>query len=91
MMKIKTNYHDRRFKYADEVPASVLGWYDHLSECDAADGWICHRGHWSHVLDYMRCDAVPGWHGIKHDSWSCGTLIRLSEDGETYRIAWFSC
>ena len=87
--KITTNHHSRYFKYRYEVPQSVLDWYDWLSEDDSYDGWVCYKGQWSHLSDYMR--ATPGgsfdlWCGYRANGFSSGTLIRISDDCETYQI-----
>lgn len=56
---------------------------------DYWDGFFCHRGFWQHTSEYMRCESLPDWHGAHHDSMSCGTLLRLNDDGDRYQIATF--
>lgn len=91
-LQITTNNHDREFKCQDEVPKKVLEWYDHLDKYDKIDGWICYRGHWSHVSDYMivgKHAPFQGWDASVNDCMSSGTLIKLNDEEGTYRIGWF--
>ncbi len=92
-LQITTNNHDREFKYQYEVPTEVLDWYDWLDDCSKTDGWICYKGHWSHVSDYMRTpqgtQEFNFWDGYKADCMSSGTLIKLNDEDGTYRIGWF--
>jgi len=95
-LQITTNNHDREFKYQYEVPKKVLERYDHLDMYDKIDGWICYKGHWSHISDYVKTpkgfyhgQCRVEWHGFKNDSMSSGTLIKLNDEEETYRIGWF--
>jgi hypothetical protein len=83
---ITSNHHNRQFKYRYDVPEDVLDWYDWLNEEDSLDGWICYKGHWSHISDYLKNDNNSYWHGYKSDSYSDGMVIKISDDGETYKI-----
>ena len=89
MLDITTNHHNRFFKYRYEVPESVLKDYSWLNEEDSFDGWICYKGRWSHISDYMYTDRIPGWDGYVNDCMSSGTLIKTSDDMETYKIGYF--
>lgn len=91
-IKIRTNHAWRNFCYRNEVPAKVLAsQFDHLSEDDSLDGFLCYRGHWYHLSDFMRNtdnnSPVKDWHGVAGDSFFSGVLIRVSRDGERYQIA----
>ncbi len=98
-VKVTTNNHDRHFKYGYEVPKEVLERYDWLDEDQKHDNWICYKGHWSHVSDYLAVhnkfhnpnppEWLQKWDGYRNDSMSDGTIIRLSDDNETYQIGWF--
>ena len=97
-VEITTNRHWRAFKRDHEVPREVINWYDWLTRDQKFDGWICYKGHWSHVSDYMRFGSVwlskppesfEDWQGVKHDCMSSGTLINLADDGEEYQIGWY--
>lgn len=69
---------------------------------DYWDGFFCYRGYWEHTSEYTRItentsnsfthnipkgDPLGYWDGIKHDSMSTGTLIKLDKDGERYQVA----
>lgn len=86
---IKTDRKWRSFKYRGEVPAGILtGQFDWL-DAEEADGFIQYRGCWYHLSEFMRVDGMPsldGWHGYKNDSFFSGVVIKLSPDGEEYRI-----
>lgn len=86
-LTVKTNNHWRFTTYGADVPASVMAdQFEHLGEDERVDGFICYRGHWYHVSDFMRIEHnadLAGWHGYTSDSAFSGVLIRLSDDGET--------
>lgn len=94
-LQITTNNHDRELKYQYEVPKKVLDWYDWLDNDSKIHGWICYKGHWSHVSDYMRIPnernhpPFQGWDGYVNDCMSSGTLIKYNDEDGTYRIGWF--
>ena len=97
-MKIYTNNHWRQLKYGNEVPDDVMSdYFDHLDTDDAYDGFIQYRDRWYHTSDFMslhnkiHCPNPPefmnGWDGYLSDSYFSGVLIKLSDDGEGYKIA----
>lgn len=96
---IRTNNRWRQFVYRCDVPAKVLaGQFDWTNEAheehgDYSDGFLCYRGTWYHLGDFMRGGLTPDdkWTGHHGDSYFSGVLIRLSEDGEEYKIATYTC
>jgi hypothetical protein len=88
---IKTNHAHRSFVVREDVPAEILAsqfdWTDeaHAELGDYSDGFLCYRGHWYHLGDFMR-GGVEGWDGAHGDSYFSGVVIRVSDDGETYQI-----
>lgn len=89
LVTIKTNHHWRQFVYRSDVPADVLSsQFDHLSEDDGSDGFFCYRGHWYHTSDFMRATGgeLTSWDGYASDSYFSGVVIKLSRDGESYRV-----
>lgn len=90
---VKTNRHWRNFCYRDDVPQAVLdAQFAHLTDDDGMlDGFIHYRDWWYHISDFM---AVRGlteppmseWDGYISDSFFSGVVIKLSRDGESYRI-----
>ena len=84
--KVRTDLKEKQFRYGYEVPASVIArQFDHLSEDEASDGFILYRKQWYHRSDFMR-GAANGWHGYAADSYFSGTVIQLTNDGESYII-----
>jgi hypothetical protein len=89
--RIITNHHDRPFRYRYEVPDEVLAdQFDHLDEDDGFDGFFCYRNIWYHLSDFMRVD-MDDWHGSHAHGFFSGTLIKVADDGETYRVATWTC
>ena len=96
---IRTNKHWRQFVYRYDVPAEALSsqfdWTDRdfKKNGDYSDGFLCYRGTWYHLGDFMQggLHADDTWHGHHGDSFFSGVLIRLSDDGEEYQIATYFC
>lgn len=100
-LKITTNNHNRKFSYRYEVPASILeDQFDYQDPEDITDGFFKYKGYWYHTDQFMSLPAViseiwapdspmRSWHGVLNDSMCSGVLIRLSDDGEEYQVAWF--
>lgn len=91
-IEIVTNHHDRYFKFRYEVPDSVLqNQFDWLDE-DNIDCFILYRGIWYHLSEFtgLSPDSIErgsrGWECVCGDSYFSGVLVRVSDDGETYRI-----
>jgi len=91
-LTIKTDNKWKPFKYRDEVPASVLeDDFDYLDEEEGYDGFFQYRDVWYHVSEFMR--IYPGaprrmyeWDGYLSDSYFSGIVIKVSEDGEEYKV-----
>ena len=97
---IVSNYHERQFLYGYEVPQSVHDNYDWLDEDEHFDRWILYKGDYMHLSDFLdlhnkyHCNTQPdspfySWHGYTADSMGCGTVIRISDDSETYVIGYW--
>jgi len=93
-LTIRTNHHWRPFRYRYEVPEVVLAdQFDHLDEDEGYDGFLCYRGWWYHLSDFMVWTSVgvpeemTRWDGYASDSFFSGVLIKVSEDGEEYQVA----
>lgn len=85
-MQIITDGKWKQFKFRDEVPAKVLAdQFDHLDE-DTTDGFFRYRGWWYHTSDFMTTE-VKGWDGVHGDSFFSGVLVKISSDGEEYKVA----
>lgn len=95
-LTIRTNNHDRQFIYKYDVPAEVLAdQFAYLDE-DVTDGFFNYHNTWYHTSQFMRIPTgdgplyLAGWEGAHGDSFFSGVLIKLSDDGETYRIATYT-
>ena len=86
--RIITNHHWHQFKYRYEVPQSVLDdQFDYQNPEDCFDGFICYRGFWYHLDQFMRTEADSNWDGACGESFFSAVLIKLSDDCEEYQIA----
>lgn len=89
---IKTDNRWKNFKYAYEVPKRVLkrqfDWMD-----DPDDGtFLKYKNHWYSLSDFMRISAgappeLRKYDGSAADGFYSGVLIKISPDGEQYKIA----
>jgi hypothetical protein len=92
-MSIRTDHKWHNFKYGYEVPKKVMrDQFDWMDEDQReGDQFILHNGHWYHLSDFMRLPKgtpIPGsWDGYAGDSYFSGMLIKVSQDGERYKIA----
>lgn len=97
---VRTNHHDRFFVYRNEVPAKVLEDFDWLDD-DTLDGFLCYHGIWHHLQEFLAVanphhgfgdnppDWLKPWDGYATDSMWTGTVIKVADDQETYRIGSF--
>lgn len=88
-MKIVTNHRQRPFTYRMEVPEKVLkDQFEHLPE--EMDGFFKYRNWWYHVSDFERTN-IKGWDGIRTDTFFSGTVIKVSDDGEEFKVGYAYC
>jgi len=91
---VKANRAWRQFKYRYEVPARLFykgGQFDHMGAEGVAeeyeDGFFKYKGHWYHLSDFTNASAAfEGWDGVAPDSFFSGILIKISKDGERYKV-----
>lgn len=84
-MHIITDGKWKQFKFRDEVPAKVLAdQFSHLDE-DTIDGFFKYRDWWYHTSDFVK-SGVNGWDGAHGDSFFSGVLLKISSDGEKYKV-----
>jgi hypothetical protein len=75
-----------------QVPKKVLAAYDWLDEDAKMDGWVKYKNEYLHLSDFERLsDSVLGrdWNGAHPDSFFSGTVIKMTDDGEEYKIGRF--
>lgn len=83
-MKINTDGRWKNFKTRDEVPKKVLAsQFDYQSE-DISDNYFKFKNTW-----YGE-PSLKGWDGYAGDSYSSGVLIKISRDGEQYKVAYYT-
>lgn len=88
MTTIITDNKWRDFHYRADVPSRVLAdQFDWLSEENGFDGFIRYRRRWYHLSEFLASAAAPGFDGISADSYFSAVAIKVSRDGEQYRIA----
>lgn len=82
---VKTDGRFRDFKYRSDVPKKVLkSQFDYLDP-EVDDGFFSYRGHWYHTSQFMRA-SIPGWDGVAADGFFSGVLIKISSDGEQFKV-----
>lgn len=103
-MEIITNNQWRDFLYGYEVPFQIMSsQFDHLSNDDKHDKFIRYDGTYYHLSEFIRIvpqgkddpnmfvfrdvdGQLEGWQGMHTDM--C-VVIKVSDDGEQYKIATF--
>lgn len=100
MLEIKTDHKWKQFKYGYDVEKRKdYKDYDWMDENDKGDGWIIYHRRLHHIYHrrlYHISDFVlienenipefSGWNGYHSDSFFSGVLIKVSQDGEQYKI-----
>ena len=90
-MKITTNNQPRDlltlWDFSDKEQAQIRSDFDWLDDIESDSGFFRYKGLIYHISEYLK-DACtpPGWDAAQADSWSSGTLVRLSEDCETVTV-----
>ncbi len=86
---------DRRWKdlvSGYDVPEDVRkSQFDWLDDSENSDGFFKHHGTWYHLSQFMRVPPeselqMDGWDGYEADSFSTGTVVKVSRDGEQYKV-----
>jgi hypothetical protein len=102
-IEIITDNKWKDLKYGHEVPEKVLNdQFDWLDEEERVGGYgfIKYRGNWYHLSEFMCIEkqhnddddgAFSSWHGYKSDSFFSGVVIKVSDDGEGYKIGTYIC
>lgn len=88
---IRTDHKWKPLRDRYEVPARVLrGSFDWDTEEDLQTGFIRYHREWMHLSEFTCSDpTLTGWDGVKNWSWSNGVVIKLSTDGEHYKIGYY--
>lgn len=89
---IKTDGKWKDFVYGYEVPPKIMAsQFDYLKDGEESDGFFKYKGTWHHLSEFMRTsgELADDWDGIMNWSWSNGILLRVSRDGEQYKVAYY--
>jgi len=91
---IKTNNQWRQLSYRSEVPENILkSEFDYQDENEVFDGFFKYKGFWYHLDQFMRLDNNSPfggqWDGYLNDSAFSGVLVKLSDDGDSVKVATF--
>jgi hypothetical protein len=93
-LKIKTDNRWHHFIHHSDVPNVVLhSQYEHLDEEESADGFFQYKKYWYHLSDFMHAANMhefAGWDGYASDSYFSGVVIKLSRDGEQYKVGTYT-
>ena len=92
MLRIITDNKWRPFRYSSEVPDKEwISSFDHLDRNEATR-FFCYRGSWYSLDEFTvftyAADTgdFKGWDGMLGQSYFSGILIKISKDGEMYKI-----
>ena len=96
MLKITTNNQPRDlltlWDFSDKERIRIRSDFDWLDDIESDSGFFRYKGFIYHLSEFLHAACTPlGWDGYQADSWFSGTLIRLSDDGETVTVGrWVS-
>ncbi len=86
---IKSNKQWRNFLYGYELTEKQKAEFDYIADIDSHH-FIKYKGR---IIDPGEFISVPmdsfldvGWHGYQADGFFSGLVIRISDDGEQYKI-----
>ncbi len=87
-VKVITDSKWKSFIYRYDVPKKVLeDDFDWTNEEDYNDGFLKYRNIYYHLSEFLRNGMVDGYDGYFGHSFFSGVAIKISDDGETYKIA----
>jgi hypothetical protein len=94
-LTITTDNKWRDFVYRADVPKAILeSDFDYQDEDEALDGFFKYRGVWYHLDMFTRLEGpwengslgAMGWHAYHGDSFYSGVVIKVSRDGERFKV-----
>ena len=91
-MQIITNNHWRNLEYGYQLSESERAEFDYLDDIDSAD-FIRYKGHVYYLGEFLHAPEplAADWDGYTADSFFSGVVIKLSRDGEQYKIGLCLC
>ena len=92
-MKIKTNNQPRDLltlrDFSPKDQTKIREDFDWLDDIDSNSTFFKYKG-WTYNLSEFMRGGAEGWDGSIAESWSCGVLVRVSNDGEQVVCGWWS-
>lgn len=90
-VRIITDGKWKNFKQDYEIPKSVIEKeFNYLEKGEGIGGWIVYRKSIYHISDFVTLQRggrfEKDWDGYISDSFYSGIFIKLSKDGEQYKI-----
>ena len=91
-VKIISNYHNRKFLCVYDIPHKIReDQFDYMDdECFKHSQFIKYNGDYyslgEFAVIYNKC-PFEGWNGYASETTFSGVLIKVSDDGESYKIA----
>ena len=90
-LEISTDNKWKNLLYGNEVPKKILDSEFYYMDDPEASDFIKYRGNYYNASDFMRISpdmpaAMKKWDGYLSDSFFSGILIKLSDDGDQYKI-----
>jgi len=78
-LEITTNNVPRDFIYWWDLSAKEQADFDWMANPEETGSFFRYKGEVYDLSDFMHCN-IPGWDGVKGDSFFSGIVVRLDED-----------
>lgn len=92
-VKIKTDWKWRNLLYGYELPKKQRKNFDYLNDEEFdTHSFAKYRGQYYDVGEFMvvpKSSGLGAWDGYHGDSYFSGIVIKLSSDGERYKIGMY--
>lgn len=89
-MKVRTDHKWKLLKYGYELSKKQRKQFDYLSDEEFdTHNFVKYRNSYYDVNEFMRVPKhsdMPGWDGYHGETYFSGIVIKLSSDGERYKI-----
>lgn len=89
---VRSDQRWKDFTYGADVPEAIRkNEFDWLDDAEGSDHFFQHHGTWYHLSQFMRVEtggdlAKAGWEGYHSDSFSTGVVVKVSDDGDKYKV-----
>ncbi len=90
-VKIISNYHDLPFLSGHDLPQSAKDDMDYMNQEELDNGqFLKYEGNYYSLGDFIMIynkEPFKNWSGYASQTALSGVLIKVSDDGESYKIA----